>query len=226
MRTAFRYTLAAAILSLSFVGGALAEGEAEAEAKPVFQEGLLKPDVLNETAPETYRVKFETTKGDFIVEVTRAWAPNGADRFYNLVKNGFYDQTRFFRVLPGFVVQWGISGTPEISEVWREANIPDDPVKESNKVGTLSYAMRGPGTRTTQVFVNLADNSSLDGRGFAPFGRVAEGMEIVEQMYSGYGEGPPRGSGPYQGRLQEEGNAYLVEFFPKLDYVEKATVLP
>jgi peptidyl-prolyl cis-trans isomerase A (cyclophilin A) len=222
MRTGFRWSIAVAILGLS-VAGVLAEGEAEEAAAGT---ALSSAEALTETAPDSFKVEFETTKGDFTVEVVRAWAPNGADRFYNLVKNGFYDETRFFRVLPGFVVQWGIHGDPGLSAVWSEANIPDDPVKESNKAGTLSYAMRGPGTRTTQVFINLADNTSLDSRGFAPFGRVTEGMDVVEQLYSGYGEGPPRGSGPYQPRLQEEGNDYLVEFFPKLDYIETATLLP
>jgi peptidyl-prolyl cis-trans isomerase A (cyclophilin A) len=203
---------------LGLAGGARAEAEGE--------ETLMNPAALKETAPDTFKVRFETTKGDFTIEVTREWAPNGADRFYNLVKNGFYDETRFFRVLPGFVVQWGISGNPSFAEVWREANIADDPVKGSNKVGTISYAMSGPGTRTTQVFVNLTDNSGLDGRGFAPFGQVSEGMDIVEQLYSGYGEGAPRGNGPHQGRLQDDGNAYLEEFFPKLDYIKKATVNP
>jgi len=221
MRTAFRFKVGMTILVLGLAGGARAGTEVTAE------KALTNPDALGETAPESYKVKFETTSGDFTIEVTRGWAPNGADRFYNLVKNGFYEETRFFRVLPGFVAQWGISGDPEVAEAWRGANIPDDPVKESNKAGSISYAMRGPGTRTTQVFINLANNaSSLDGRGFAPFGRVTEGMEIVEQLYSGYGEGPPSGSGPYQGRLQEEGNAYLEEFFTELDYIKKATVIP
>jgi peptidyl-prolyl cis-trans isomerase A (cyclophilin A) len=221
MRTAFRFAVGGVILSLGLVGGARAETEVAPE------KALTKPGAFSETAPESYKVKFETTSGAFTLEVTRAWAPNGADRFYNLVKSGFYDETRFFRVVPGFVVQWGISGDPEIAEPWSEASIEDDPVKESNKAGSVSYAMRGPGTRTTQVFINLKDNSSsLDGRGFAPFGRVTEGMEIIEQLYSGYGDGPPRGNGPYQPRFQEEGNAYLEEFFPKLDHIKKATLIP
>jgi len=222
MKTAFRFTIGPAILVVGLAGG-VARGETEVAAET----GLMNPDALSETAPESYKVEFETTSGVFTIEVTRAWAPNGADRFYNLVKNGFYDETRFFRVLPGFVAQWGISGDPEVAEVWGEANIKDDPVKESNKAGSVSYAMRGPGTRTTQVFINLNDNSaSLDGRGFAPFGRVTEGMEIVERLHSGYGDGPPRGNGPYQARLQEDGNAYLEEFFPKLDHIKKATLIP
>jgi len=221
MRTAFRFAVGGVILSLGLAGGARAETEVAPE------KALTNPGAFSETAPESYKVKFETTSGAFTVEVTRAWAPNGADRFYNLVKNGFYDETRFFRVLPGFVAQWGINGDPEVADAWSRASIEDDPVKESNKAGSVSYAMRGPGTRTTQVFINLKDNSSsLDGRGFAPFGRVTEGMEIVEKFYSGYGEGPPRGNGPYQGRLQEDGNTYLEEFFPKLDHVKKATVIP
>jgi len=221
MRTAFRFAVGGVILSLGLAGGTRAETEVAPE------KALTHPGAFSETAPESYKVEFETTSGAFTVEVTRAWAPNGADRFYNLVKNGFYDETRFFRVLPGFVAQWGINGDPEVADAWSRASIEDDPVKESNKAGSVSYAMRGPGTRTTQVFINLKDNSSsLDGRGFAPFGRVTEGMEIVEQFYSGYGEGPPRGNGPYQGRLEEDGNTYLEEFFPKLDHVKKATLIP
>lgn len=173
-------------------------------------------------APETYKVRFETTKGVFTLEVTRAWAPLGADRFYNLVKSGFYDGARFFRVLPGFVVQFGIPGDPALARQWRSANIADDPVKQSNTPGSITFATAGPGTRTTQVFINLANNAGLDGQGFAPFGRIVEGMDVVGQLYSGYGEGAPHGRGPDQGRVQSEGNAYLERSFPKLDYIKKA----
>jgi len=185
---------------------------------------LGNPSSLNEKAPAVYKAKFDTSKGTFVIEVHRDWAPNGADRFYNLVKNGFYNDARFFRVISGFMVQFGISGNPDVSAVWRESTIPDDPVKQSNTRGMVSFATAGPNTRTTQVFINFGDNSSLDSQGFAPFGQVVSGMNVVDSIYSGYGEGAPRGRGPDQGRIQTEGNAYLVEKFPKLDYVKKATI--
>jgi peptidyl-prolyl cis-trans isomerase A (cyclophilin A) len=156
--------------------------------------------------------------------VQRDWAPNGADRFYNLVKNGFYDNVRFFRVIPGFMVQFGINGDPQLSSKWREARLQDDPVKQSNKRGFVTYAMAGPNTRTSQVFINFGDNSRLDRDGFAPFGRVVSGMDVVDKLYAEYGEGAPRGRGPDQGRLQQEGNAYLQRDFPNMDVVKKATI--
>lgn len=183
---------------------------------------LLQPATLEEQAPATYQVKFQTTKGDFVVQVTRAWAPLGADRFYNLVKNGFYTDASFFRVLPGFVVQFGISARPDVSASWKDATIPDDPVTQSNLLGTVTFATAGPNTRTTQVFINLADNSKLDGMGFAPFGKVVSGMDVVNNLYSGYGEGAPRGNGPDQGRITAEGKAYLDKDFPKLDSIKSA----
>lgn len=184
----------------------------------------MNPSALNEQAPNSYRAQFETSKGDFTVEVSREWAPLGADRFYNLVRNGFYDGARFFRVLPGFVVQFGIPGDPAVARAWRTARIADDPVRESNAAGTVTFATAGPDTRTTQVFINLANNANLDGMGFAPFGRVVEGMDVVKQLHSGYGEGAPHGRGPDQGRIQAEGNAYLEKQFPNLDYVRKASI--
>jgi peptidyl-prolyl cis-trans isomerase A (cyclophilin A) len=156
--------------------------------------------------------------------VVRDWAPNGADRFYNLVKNGFYDNVRFFRVISGFMVQFGISGDPKISSPWREARIPDDPVKQSNKRGFITYAMAGPNTRTSQVFINFGDNDGLDRQGFSPFGRVVTGMNVVDSLNAEYGEGAPRGRGPDQGRIQMEGNAYLTKDFGRLDFVKKATI--
>jgi peptidyl-prolyl cis-trans isomerase A (cyclophilin A) len=186
-----------------------------------------KSQVVSETAPDSFKVKFHTSKGDFVVQVDRAWAPVGADRFYTLVKKKFFDGNRFFRVLTGFIVQWGINGNPLIAEVWSEAPIQDDPVKQSNVRGTITYAKpNAPNRRTTQVFINLGDNARLDSMGFAAFGKVIEGMDVVDQLYAGYGEGPPNGNGPYQQRIQEEGNVYLNEFFPKLDYIETATILP
>ncbi len=185
---------------------------------------LSNPSALKETAPKTYKARFETSKGAFVIDVNREWAPNGADRFYNLVKNGFYDGVRFFRVLDGFMAQFGINGDPKISAPWREARIPDDPVRQSNKRGFITYAMAGPNTRTSQVFINYGDNSALDKQGFAPFGQVSSGMNVVDALHNGYGEGAPRGQGPDQGRVQTEGNAYLAKNFPRLDFVKKATI--
>ncbi|HUU25197.1 MAG TPA: peptidylprolyl isomerase [Methyloceanibacter sp.] len=191
---------------------------------PASAANLGNPASLNEQAPPVYKAKFDTTKGIFVIEVHRDWSPNGADRFYNLVKNGYYNDVRFFRVINGFMVQFGISGNPDLSTVWREARIPDDPVKENNGRGMVSFATAGPGTRTTQVFINFGDNSMLDGQGFSPFGQVVSGMDVVDSLYSGYGEGAPRGDGPDQGRVQSQGNAYLITDFPKLDYIKKATI--
>jgi peptidyl-prolyl cis-trans isomerase A (cyclophilin A) len=188
--------------------------------------GLADPSALNEKAPAVYKAKFDTSKGSFVIEAHRDWAPNGADRFYNLVKNGFFNNDRFFRVISGFMVQFGINGDPKISQVWREASIKDDPVKQSNARGFVTFATAGPNTRTTQVFINFDDNSALDGQGFAPFGKVVSGMDVVDALFSGYGEGAPRGIGPEQGRVQDEGNAYLNQDFPKLDYIKKATIEP
>ena len=192
---------------------------------PAHAQGRLdSPANLTEKAPATYKAKFDTSKGVFVVEVTRDWAPNGADRFYNLVKNGFYDNVRFFRVISGFMVQFGINGDPRISAPWREARISDDPVKQSNRRGYITYAMAGPNTRTSQVFINFADNANLDNSGFAPFGRIVSGMDVVDKLNAEYGEGAPRGRGPDQGRIQAEGNAYLNKEFSRLDFVKKATI--
>lgn len=181
---------------------------------------------LQGTAPDTYRARFETSEGDFVVEVHRAWAPNGADRFYNLVRNGYYDGVRFFRVIDGFMAQFGVPGDPEIAAQVRQMSIPDDTVAESNTRGRITFAMSSrPNSRTSQVFINYVDNSRLDASGFAPFGEVVEGMEVVDALYSGYGEGAPRGSGPDQNRIGAEGNEYLNAGFPELDYVERATII-
>ena len=184
------------------------------------------PSSLNEKAPAVYKATFDTSKGSFVIEVHRDWSPNGADRFYNLVKNGFYNDARFFRVIDGFMVQFGISGNPDLSAVWREARIPDDAVKQTNQRGMVSFATAGPGTRTTQVFINFGDNGGLDGQGFSPFGQVVSGMDVVDAFFGGYGEGAPNGRGPDQGRVQTQGNAYLITDFPKLDYIKKATIEP
>lgn len=188
---------------------------------------LLTPSALTEKAPEQFSVRFKTSKGDFVIEVTRAWAPNGADRFYNLVKNGFYDDCRFFRVLSGFMAQFGISGDPKVSEAWAMAKITDDPVIKDNTRGFVSYAMAGPDTRTTQLFINYSDRyaQSLRDSGFSPFGKVTVGMDVVDKLYNGYGEGPPRGQGPDQAQIQQKGNAYLDKFFEKLDYIKTARLM-
>jgi peptidyl-prolyl cis-trans isomerase A (cyclophilin A) len=194
-------------------------------ATPLIAQGNLgNPAALTEQAPATYKARFDTSKGVFVVDVRREWAPVGADRFYNLVKNGFYDENRFFRVISGFMVQFGINGNPQVSAPWRNAQIKDDPVKQSNKRGFITFATSGPNSRTTQVFINFGDNSRLDGMGFASFGQVSSGMNVVDQLYADYGEGAPSGRGPNQGRMQGEGNAYLTRDFPNLDFVRKATI--
>ncbi len=180
----------------------------------------------NESVPDVYRVKFETSKGDFTVEVTKAWAPEGADRFYQLVRQKFFDETRFFRVVRDFVVQFGINGKPALSARWRNMTISDDPVKESNLRGRITFATSGPNTRTTQVFINLKDNARLDKSGFAPFGQVIDGMDVVERFFNAYGDGPPRGIGPDQDLIEGQGNAYLEAKFPRLDYVKTARIVP
>ena len=184
----------------------------------------MNPESMTETAPDTFQARFETSKGSFVIEVSRSWAPFGADRFYQLVKSGYFDQCRFFRVISGFMVQFGIHGDPKTGSVWRNARIQDDPVLQSNKRATITFATAGPNTRTTQVFINFADNGFLDRQGFSPFGRVIEGMEVVDSLHAGYGEGAPQGKGPSQGRIQSEGNAYLEKSFPALDYVVSAVV--
>jgi len=198
-----------------------------APSLPAFAQGALSnPAALTEKAPAVYKARFDTSKGVVVIEVHRDWAPNGADRFYNLVKNGYYDNVRFFRVITGFMVQFGINGDPRLSPAWRTASIQDDPVRQSNKRGFVTFATSGPNSRTTQVFINFGDNAGLDGQGFAPFGQVTAGMNVVDQLFNGYGEGAPRGAGPDQSRLQRDGNDYLARDFPKLDFIKKATIDP
>jgi peptidyl-prolyl cis-trans isomerase A (cyclophilin A) len=188
---------------------------------------LLNPALAKATAPELYRAKFTTTKGDFVVEVHRDWAPRGADRFYNLVRNRYFTDAAFFRVVPNFIVQFGMHADPKINAPWSKANFPDDPVKQGNKRGTIVFATAGPNTRTTQLFINLKDNgTSLDGQGFAAFGTVTEGMDVVDKLYSGYGDGADMGGrGPLQDRITKEGKAYLDKNFPQLDSIRSATVI-
>jgi len=181
---------------------------------------LLTPSALKAIAPAEYKVKFTTTKGDFVLEVHRDWAPLGADRFYNLVRNGYFDNARFFRAVKGFMVQFGISGRPDVNRAWLNANLKDDPVKESNKRGYISFASAGPNTRTTQVFINLVDNGRLDSMGFSPFGQVVEGMETIDKLYTEYGES----AGMDQEGIMNGGEAYLAKKWPNTDKILTARV--
>ena len=194
------------------------------QGKPIDRSSRQSATGGEQSAPETYKVKLETSKGDIIIAVNRKWSPNGADHFYKLVKIGFYDDCRFFRVVKGFMAQVGMNGDPVVHKRWAEANIPDDPVVESNKRGYVSFANTGrPSSRSTQFFINYRDNSRLDGMLFSPFGKVVAGMDVADSLFSGYGERPSAGGG--QQRISEGGNAYLNRVFPKLDYIKKATVI-
>lgn len=225
---------------VSFAAQAFAQAPAQAPAKPkpstaprpktaaagTYDRALLRPALLKDKAPETFQVKFVTTRGDFTVTVTRAWAPIGADRFYNLVKHRFYDNASFFRVVPGFVVQFGLSAYPAVSAAWQHATLKDDPVTQSNQRGYLTFATGGPGTRTTQVFINLKDNSRLDKEPsgpFAPFGKVdGDGMKVVDMFYDQYGDSTPR---DYQDLITKQGKAYLDKNWSKLDSIKTATLV-
>ncbi len=191
------------------------------EAKP-----LANPANLKEKAPEVFKANFDTSAGLIVIEVHRAWSPNGADRFYNLVKSGFFDEIRFYRVVPDFMAQFGIHGDPAVTAAWSRSQFPDDPMKESNHRGYVTFAKTGaPNSRTTQLFINLKDNAFLDQSGFSPIGRVTTGMNVVDKLYSGYGDmAEQRGNGPSQSQFSAQGNAYLVKSFPKLDYIKKATI--
>jgi peptidyl-prolyl cis-trans isomerase A (cyclophilin A) len=205
--------------------------DASAKAKPAepaahnYLKDLLSPAKLKEKAPETYKVKFDTTRGQFTITVTRAWAPLEADRFYNLVKHHFYDNAAFFRVVPNFVVQFGISANPAVNSAWEHVTMKDDPPSQTNNRGTITFAQTGnPNSRGTQVFINLKDNPRLDhmGQGFAPFGIVdGNGMNVVEMMYEGYGDS----AGPDQDQLEKQGDPYLLKGWPKLDHIKTATLV-
>lgn len=201
-------------------------GATPAETAPAKRSpALLEPAKAKKTAPEEFRVRFTTTKGAFVVEVNRAWAPNGADRFYNLVDLGFYEEIAFFRVIPNFMAQFGIHGAPQVSKAWSRATIPDDPVVQSNSRGMISYAKTNqPSSRTTQLFINLTDNTRLDGMGFAPFARVVEGMDVVDAITK-TGEGAPRGPGPNQRAVRNAGNDFLKKRFPQIDYLTRAELV-
>jgi peptidyl-prolyl cis-trans isomerase A (cyclophilin A) len=184
-----------------------------------------KPAAKPIVVPEVYRVKFETSKGDFVVEVTKAWAPRGADHFHELLRMRYYDESRFFRVLPGFIAQFGINKDFDVHAKWRELVIADDPQKDKNLRGTLAFAQSGPNTRATEVFINLKDNPDLDEDRFVPFGKVVEGMDVVDMFYSGYGELGPKGKGPDAGRAESEANEYMAPRFPNLDYIKRARLI-
>jgi peptidyl-prolyl cis-trans isomerase A (cyclophilin A) len=176
-------------------------------------------------APAEFKIRLDTTKGDIVVKVTRDWAPHGADHLHALVKTGYYDECRFYRVLPKYIAQFGINGSPATAAKLKEQPIDDDPVKEKNTRGRLTFAKSGPNTRTTNLFINLKDNTGLDSQGFAPVGEVVEGLEIADQLFSGYGDGAPKGRGPSQKRIYEEGNAWLQKDFKDLDFIKKATIV-
>lgn len=188
---------------------------------------LLRPDdeFWSQSAPDRFRVRFGTSEGVFVVKVHRAWAPLGADRLYNLVRAGFYDDSRFFRIRVGYIAQFGIAGDPEVAAVWRDRAFDDDPVRETNMRGRIAYAMTGPDTRTTQLYINLVDNTHLDAQGFAPLGEVVEGMEVVDRLYSGYDEDAGGGMrGGKQGRIFSEGKVHLDREFPRLSKLERAVI--
>src|SRR5690348_3530328 len=208
----------AALLAASLATGACAHGDGP----------LLVPDEaeLAKAAPDSFRVSVETNRGNFTLMARRAWAPHGVDRFYYLTKHQYYDSTYFFRVIENFVAQFGISGNPSVNEAWQSRRIPDDPVRHSNTRGTLAFASEGPNTRTVQLFINLKDNTKLDtyGGGFPPIAEVIAGLPVVEGLYDGCGEAPPSGLGPRQELIMGQGNAYLRRYFPKLDYIVRASI--
>ncbi len=215
--------LAALVMIMMTVTAVAQSSPAQPERDTERIEMLKTPSRLNETAPEIVRARFETSQGSFVIEVHREWAPLAADRFYNLVKHGFYDEARFFRVLEGFMVQFGLNGDPSIQSAWRMANLRDEPVRQSNLRGFVSFTREAaPHSRFTQVFISYRDNSYLDAEGFAPFGQVVEGMEVVEALYSGYG----RANVPDQRHIMREGNAYLLRDYPRLDFIKAAVIEP
>ncbi|MBL4683675.1 MAG: peptidylprolyl isomerase [Nannocystaceae bacterium] len=225
-RTAWRVWFGILLAALVSLAGTACTRSPARYGGVVSNKALLDPESAAQTAPETYRVKFETTQGTVVIEVHREWAPRGADRFYNLVKLGYFEDIAFFRAIDSFMVQFGIHGTPAVARAWKDSPIVDDPRIEANARGTISFANSGPDTRTTQVFVNYRDHRELDAMGFTPFGEVVEGMDVLDALYTGYGEGGPQSTGPDQAKIERRGNAYLRKEFPKLDWLIKARVLP
>jgi peptidyl-prolyl cis-trans isomerase A (cyclophilin A) len=232
-RQVFSPILIAAAVSLALSIPALPASAADdAKSAPAPSQGdghpaLLDPSLATDRAPDTYRVKLETTEGDVVILVNRSWAPNGADRFYNLVEIGYFEDVAFFRAIKAFMVQAGFHGDPKVNAVWSQARIDDDPILQPNKRGMVTFAQpSAPNARTTQFFINTVDNDYLEQHGsFAPFGKVISGMEVVDEIYTGYGEGAPRGRGPSQAAIARDGNAYLKSSFPELDYILRATII-
>lgn len=220
-----RFSVLALILLLSACTAACGDGGQEEGSQPPPANPLLQPRSFNETAPEEYGVRLETSRGEITIRVHREWAPLAAERFYNLVQAGFYDGMAFHRVLDGFVAEWGIHGDPWVNAAWRQAEMMDEPVRQSNTRGRVTFSKNRPDSRTVQVFINLKDNSSLDDDGFSPFGEVVEGMDVVESLYSKYGDGPPRGEGVYQAMAIAKGDEYLEAEFPLLDRIERAVLV-
>ena len=212
------------VMAVGLLSACAGDGDEPIDIDPRLQNPLLFASQFNETAPDIFQVRLETTAGVFVIEVHRDWAPLGADRFYNLVKRGWYDGVRFHRVLQDFTAGWGIHDDPYVNFVWQKELLVDDPVTQSNTRGRVSFARSGANSRTTHVFVNHKDNASLDDR-FAPFGEVVEGMDVVDGLYAGYGDGPPRGEGVYQARALALGAEYFDVEFPELDRIERATIL-
>jgi peptidyl-prolyl cis-trans isomerase A (cyclophilin A) len=208
-----KFTSLSLALTLALVCGACSGGGGGGTSSEEFA------PVPDEKAPDHFKTRFETSKGNILIQIERDWAPIGADRFYTLVKTGYLNGDRFFRVVPNFIIQFGLNPDPKLTTRWRQANLKDDPVHENNMRGTITFATAGPDTRTTQLFINTNDNVRLDGSGFAPFGRVIDGMTVVDQIYSGYGEQPQ------QPRIESEGNAYLEKEFPNLDYIKTASIV-
>ena len=206
------------LLTLVAIAGGCSQPRANALLAP-------NADSLAKQAPDSFKVAFETSKGRFVVQAVRAWAPRGVDRFHYLASNRYYDGTKFFRNLSNFMAQFGIHGDPAVNAVWTGMTFPDDSVRQSNQRGMVSFAMGGPDTRSTQLFINKRDNSRLDAMGFAPIGVVTDGMHVVDALYTAYGEGPPTGSGPDQSRIEREGNRYLNSRYPRLDSIISTRVL-
>lgn len=223
MKNPLSRALAAALVMITVAscGGSEPQPQQTVQRSP-----LLRPDDFAETAPDEYRVTLQTSEGDVVIQVYREWAPLGADRFYNLAKGGFYDDARIYRVVPGFMAQFGLNPDPYVNQAWKSEFLVDDPVVETNTRGRVAFAKGGRHTRTTEVFISYRDNSSLDAQGFAPFGEVVEGMDVVDRFYGEYGDGPPRGDGPYQAMAAARGNAYLDEEFPELTEIVDVTVTP
>ena len=217
-------TLATTILII--LSAASCSGNSNETESPITRNPLLRPSDYTETAPAVFQVQLETSAGDLTLEIHREWAPLGADRFYNLVNSGYYNETRIYRVIPGFMAQFGLNGDPYINQAWKSQFIVDDPLVESNVRGRVAFAMSGVHSRTTQVFISYGDNSELDEEGFTPIGEVIDGMDVADSFYADYGDGPPRGNGPYQAMAEARGNEYLDADFPELTRIQRASVVP